>query len=147
MKKDFETLPHTADIKIRIYGDSLKSFFCNAIIGMFQSVGPQAPGCKQINERLVCPSLDQHHEIEISSHDIESLLVDFLSEALYLSDVYNEAYLDATIHQVTETHIKATIHGVKITGFEVVEIKAVTYHDLKVQHVEGVWQADIVFDI
>jgi len=147
MIKDFETLPHTADIKIHVYGLTLAEFFRNALIGMFQSVGPQSPECKLIEERLVCPQLPEHHEIELESHEIETLLVDFLSEALYLSDVHNEAYLDVTIHEVMTTHIKATLHGIKITGFEVVEIKAVTYHDLTVKKVDGVWQADIVFDI
>ncbi len=46
------------------------------------------------------------------------------SQALYLSDVYNEAYLDAKIHQITTTTVNATIYGIPITGFDVVEIKA-----------------------
>ena len=74
-------------------------------------------------------------------------VVDFLSEALYLSDVHNEAYLDATIRYVDDNRIDAVLHGIKVRGFEVVEIKAVTYHDLRVEQIDGVWQADIVFDI
>jgi len=146
-KKDFELIPHTADIQLRVYGDSLELFFHNAVVGMFQAVVPKAPGCTQVDGRLVCPQLPKHHDIEVTSPDIEALLVDFLSEALYLSDVCNEAYLDATIHEVNQTHIKATLHGVEISGFEVVEIKAVTYHNLQVRKVDGLWQADIVFDI
>lgn len=79
--------------------------------------------------------------------DIDALLVDFLSEALYLSDVHNQAYFDVAIDQLTDTNIKAVIKGVAITGFDVVEIKAVTYHDLVIKHVDDVWQTDIVFDI
>lgn len=147
MVKDFELLPHTADIKIRVYGANLAQFFRNALIGMFQAIGPKAPGCKQVQDRLVCPELPEKREIEVESFDLESLLVDFLSEALYLSDVHDEAYLEVDIHEVDEKHINATLHGVKITGFEVVEVKAVTYHDLEVKQVDGIWQADIVFDI
>ena len=62
-------------------------------------------------------------------------------------DINNEAYLDARIDQLTDTHIKATIFGVTITGFDVVEIKAVTYHDLKIEQHDGEWIAEIVFDI
>jgi SHS2 domain-containing protein len=147
MYKDFEQLPHTADIKIRVYGESLSILFCNALIGMFQSIGPQAPGCIKENQRLICSKLEIERAVTITSHDVEALLVDFLSEALYLSDVNNEAYLDAKVQEISSTQIKATIYGIKITGFEVVEIKAVTYHDLKVEQIDGVWQADIVFDI
>ncbi len=145
--KDFEQRAHTADIKIRVYGNTQSELFKHALIGMFQVIEPHAAACKRIDDRLVCPELPQKHEITVESPDNESLLVDFLSEALWLSDVHNEAYLDATIEQLTDTFIQATVAGVKVTGFDVVEIKAVTYHDLAIKQINGVWQTDIVFDI
>lgn len=147
MNKDFEQLPHTADIKIRVYGFSLKQLFEHALIGMFQSIGPKIKDCKIENERVVCDNLPETHEVSVSGTDAEMVLVEFLSEALYLSDVYNEAYLHATVHEVDDSHAKVTIHGIKVDGFEVVEIKAVTYHDLKIEQIDGVWRTDIVFDI
>jgi len=147
MVKDFEVLPHTADIKIRVYGKTLEQFFTNALIGMFQVIGPKIPGCAVKHERVMCDNLPEHHEVEIEAPDLGALLVDFLSEALYLSDVHNEAYLNAKIHAVSQTHIKATVYGVKVKGFEVVEIKAVTYHEVDVKKIDGLWQSNIVFDI
>lgn len=147
MMKDFESISHTADIKIRVYGTTVKELFRNALIGMFQTIHPQVPGCQVRNERVVCKSLPIQHVIEVHSKDKEALLVDFLSDALCLSDMHNEAYLDAHIQELSDTHIKATVYGVAITGFEVVEIKAVTYHELVIMQVNGHWQADIVFDI
>jgi len=146
-KLDFEILPHTADIKIRAYGKNKKELFRNALIGMFQSIHPIIAGCKTENNRVVCDALPEHHIIELKASDEESLLVDFLSEVLYLSDVHNEAYLDVTIDELTDTSIKATIHGIAVTGFEVVEIKAVTYHELVIKKDDGGWVAEIVFDI
>ncbi len=145
--KDFEQLAHTADIKIRVYGNTQSELFKHALIGMFQVIGPHAAACKSIDDRLICPKLPQKHEIMVESPDIESLMVDFLSEALWLSDVHNEAYLDATIERLTDTFIQVTVAGVQVTGFDVVEIKAVTYHDLAIKQIDGVWQTDIVFDI
>lgn len=147
MHKDFEPLPHTADIKIRVYGATLAELFRNALIGMFQSIGPHAADCIIIDDRLLCKKLPRSHTIVIEAPTPESLLVDFLSYALYLSDVHNEAYLDAIIHAINPTTVEATIYGVPVTGFEVVEIKAVTYHDLEVRQVNGGYQVDIVFDI
>jgi len=146
-KKDFEAIEHTADIKIRVYGASLRELFTHALIGMFQSIGPHANGCKMVDDRLICATLDRPREIQIVSPDRDALLVDFLSEALYMSDVYDEAYLDCTIHELTDTQMKATIHGIGVSGFDVVEIKAVTYHGLEIKQIDGVWQANIVFDI
>ncbi len=86
-------------------------------------------------------------DIGVNYPDIESLLVDFLSEALYLSDVHNEAYLNLAIDVLSDTRIIAHVEGVAITGFEESEIKAVTYDDLKIVQKDGIWQTDIVFDI
>ena len=147
MNKDFEILPHTADIKIRIYGKTLEELFCNALIGMFQSIGPRIQGCKVKNERVICDNLPERHKVEVESPDIEALLVDFLSEALYLSDVHDEAYLGAEVEDISKTHVSATLHGIKVQGFEVVEIKAVTYHEMEVKNIDGIWQTNIVFDI
>ncbi len=142
----FSVLVHTADLKIRVTGSSLEELFKNALIAMFQSIKPEAPGCKNQNGLLMCPELPQKHLVEVQSSDKESLLIDFLSEALYLSDVHGEAYLDAQIHTFAQTEIMATLRGVKVTGFTT-EIKAVTYHDVHIVNQNDVWSVDIVFDI
>lgn len=145
--KDFIQLPHTADIKIRVFGKTKKELFANALIGMFQVIKPIIEGCEYKDDRVICETLPITHEIDVESPDEVALMVDFLSDALYLSDVYNEAYLAAEIHELSDTHIRATIYGTKVNGFEVVEIKAVTYHELEIKNVGGMWQAEIVFDI
>lgn len=147
MNKDFELLPHTADIKLRIYGWTLEELFANAVIGMFQCIGPQAVGCANVNERVVCKNFTITREIAVTGYDLPTLLVDFLSEALCLSDTYNEAYLGATIDSVTPTAVRGKLLGVPITGFEHTEIKGVTYHELLLEHVDDGWQAEVIFDI
>lgn len=144
---DYEQLPHTADIKIRVYGQTLNALFKNAVIGMFQVIHPIIPECAVINNRVVCRQLPITREVLVESIDLEALMVDFLSQILYLSDVHNEAYLDAQVAEINYTHIRATVYGTKVQGFEVVEIKAVTYHELKIEQIQGRWQAEIVFDI
>ena len=147
MNKVFEQLPHTADIKIRVFGSSVKELFRNAVIGMFQVVRPIAAGCRVEEDLLVCDELPIAREVSVNSIDQSALLVDFLSDLLSLSDIHNEAYLDATIHELSDTQVRATVRGVKVTGFEVVELKAVTYHECQISEKDGRWQVDIVFDI
>src|SRR5690606_5966208 len=111
--------------------------FQHALIGMFQSIGPlKAENAEQIERIVAVPGIDY-----------ESVLVNFLSEALYLSDMHNEAYYDAHVHEVDAQHVRATIYGTRVRGFEVVELKAVTYHDLHIKEINNGWQVDIVFDI
>ncbi len=146
MEKDFESLAHTADIKLRVFGSTLKELFRNALVGMFQTIEPRVQGCEEKNGRITCDQLPDQNSIEVSASAQDLLLVDFLSEALYLSDVHNQVYLDAQIHELSETFVRATVFGVPVQGFGI-EIKAVTYHELEIKKVDGLWQAIIVFDI
>lgn len=147
MARDFEFVPHTADIKLRVYGNTLEDLFKHALNGMFQSINPQSEYCSYQDNHTVCDSLPVTRDIGVNAPDINALLVDFLSYALYLSDVHNEAYFDAEITKLSPTYIQATVKGVSISGFSGVEIKAVTYHDLEIKQINGSWQTDIVFDI
>ena len=147
MSKDFEQIPHTADLKIRVYGKDKKQLFRHALIGMFQVIRPITQGCTVQNDRTICTELPIQREIKVSAIDEISLLVDFLSEALYLSDVHDEAYLDVIIDNFSSVELKAVLLGVKIKRFDGVEIKAVTYHDLHIEKKDDEWVADIVFDI
>jgi len=147
MNKNFTAIAHTADLQLKITGNSQADLFRNAMVGMFQTVRPYSPNCKYEDDLMVCSSFNREHKISLTSPDIEILLVDFLSEALYLSDAYGQAYLDADIHNISPTSIDVTIKGVDIERFEVVEIKAVTFHDLSVVEKNGTWTANVVFDI
>lgn len=149
MKKshDFIQLPHTADIKVRVFGATKKDLFAHALEAMFQVIHPLVPGARTKNDRVIPPSLPVQRTVKITSVDTENLLVDFLSEALCLSDTHNEAYFNAEISLLTNTELHATLHGAPITGFESSEIKAVTYNELHIEQTTEGWQTDIVFDI
>lgn len=144
---DFVIIPHTADLKIRVYGKTLPDLYRNAMVGMFQSLKPIAPDCTYQGQRLVCQKLSVERPFGVDSPDQEALLVDFLSQALYLSDVHNEIYLDVDFSEFGPKDLMGVFKGVPITGMEESEIKAVTYHDLAIVQKNGLWQTDIVFDI
>lgn len=146
MKKRFEQLSHTADLQIRVYGTTAKELFSNAVEGMFQVIKPRSELCKEQNNYLICRFLSRTRVVKVDAPDQEALLVDYLSEALYLSDVHNEAYLKGVVHELTVHHLHGELFGVPVNGFNI-EIKAVTYHGLSIKICNGIWQADIVFDI
>jgi SHS2 domain-containing protein len=147
MSKDFIQLPHTADIKVRVFGETKEALFAHALEAMFQVIHPLVPGAKIEHDRVIPQSLPIQREISLSSIDDANLLVDFLSEALCLSDTHNEAYFKADITFLEPNKLHATIHGAGITGFESTEIKAVTYNELNIEQTPEGWQTDIVFDI
>ncbi len=131
----FKVLEHTADFIVKANGKTLEELFSETMRGMFEAIGPQFESDKKIKR-----------DIKISSIDLKALLVDFLSEALYQSDVNNEAYFEANFKKLTETELEAELIGRKIDSFEE-EIKAVTHHRLKLEKKNNKWVAEVLFDI
>lgn len=152
MSNYFEAVPHTADLQILVHADTIENLFRISLRGMFESIKPISDFCEYKDEKMICKDLPIKRTIKVASANQEFLLVDFLSEAWSFSDIYNEAYFDAKIFKLTQNLIEAEIIGVPIKGYEVVEIKAVTYHDLYVKKVTDpagneAYEANIVFDI
>ena len=135
--KNYEILEHKADLKIRAFGKDKPELFSNALGGMSESMKAEVKK----------PEKKFKREIKIKSADLPSLLVDFLSEALYLSQVQKEVFSDIIIKKFTDKELEGVITGQKIERFGE-DIKAVTYHQLEVkQNKDGSWQATILFDI
>lgn len=146
MPKEFELVPHTADLKIRAFGVTIQELFKNALKGMFISIKPASDQIEYKDDYPISIKYNREHKIYLRANNPESMLIDFLSECLYLSDVNNEAYFDVRFTVLDDNELDCIIFGVPVTHFDV-EIKAITYHDLEIEQVDSLWQATIVFDI
>ncbi len=137
MTKKYEILEHKADLKIRAFGRSKEELFLNAFLGMNENMKPE----------IKKPPENTKKEIKIKSVDIASLLVDFLSEVLYLSQTNKETYNEIEFIKFADTEFEAEIFGQKVARFGE-DIKAVTYHQLAVRQTEsGIWETTILFDV
>ncbi|XOB42051.1 MAG: archease [Candidatus Nealsonbacteria bacterium] len=133
--KKFEILEHKADLKIRAFGKNKEELFLNMLLAMTENQRPEIlPGKVK-------------REIKISSPELSSLLVDFLSEVLYLTQVNKEVYSEVNFKKFIDTGLKAELVGQKVESFGE-DIKAVTYHSLDIhQKKDGTWQTTVLFDI
>lgn len=147
-KPDFDVIPHTADLKIEVRAPTLEQLFADCAVAMFLAIQPRTnqPDCREQDDVLVCESLPCVREVKIERAERELMLVDFLSEVLYLSEVHHEAYLDAQV-SFDERYLHAKLAGAPVVGFEVGHIKAVTFSDLAIEQRAGAWVARVVFDI
>lgn len=134
MDKKYEILEHKADLKIKAFGKTKEELFLNMLKAMSDSQKPEFLE-KEIKR-----------QIEIKALDLSALLVDFLNEALCLSQTNNESYFDVNFKDFSDNEIKADLIGKKIKRFEE-DIKAVTYHDISVKQKNDVWEAVVLFDI
>lgn len=137
--KKFEIFPHTADIGIRVYGETLKQLFENAGEGTLFLMREES-GINLENE--VC--------FEIEAPFIELLLNKFLNEFIYLFDskffiikefkidIFNENYIKGIFFGETLNEKK---HKIKYA------IKACTLEDMIIEKVDNLYKVDIIFDI
>lgn len=130
----FEEISHTADWSARIWADDLPSLFIEAARAMTSLSGTVAG---------TGPRLKRAYETE--GPDSESLLVAFLSELLYLQEQENLVF-DKFDVRVAGQWLKVEMEGAEIASSEKA-IKAVTYHNLKIESTSQGLETTIVFDV
>jgi len=132
----FEEIEHTADVALRVRGRDLKELLQNAALGMAQLM------CEETALSDDCAE----HPVEIRADDAEGLLVEWLSELVFLVEVKSFIFQQVEIQTISESYFKAKVYG-KIAQKLKVHIKAVTYHNLKITKTENGLEAVVVFDI
>ncbi len=94
----YEELDHTADIRLRVRSPSPDSLFAETALAMMKIVyGESRPG-------------EIRRTIELSAGNTENLLLDFLSEVLFLSEVEFIVFSSATVH-IKGNSLKALVTG------------------------------------
>lgn len=135
----FEILEHTADTGIRVQGKNLKELFTNAALGMMSiMVDPGAIGPKNT------------FPISVEGASPPDLMVAWLSEIIYLVDVKEMLFCRFDIKSIAAGKLEGTIAGESIdsAGQNLrTQIKACTYHNLKVGKENSDWFAQIIFDV
>jgi SHS2 domain-containing protein len=140
--KEFEIIDHTADIGIVAYGKTKREVFINAAKGMFEIIAGENRDLKE----------NFYAKIKLEAKSLEDLLIAWLNELLYLSEVKLVILNKFKIKELSDSQIKAEVGGTKINHLSVRikrEVKAVTYHRLEIIKDEesGLWSAQVIFDI
>jgi SHS2 domain-containing protein len=137
--KRYEVLDHTADIGLIIYGQDLKGLFENAGKAFFHLITDLRKVRRRVEKR-----------VRIGEESLDRLMVDWLSELLYLHDVENLLFKGFKVESVGEDGLRAVVKGEpfqeKIHVIKT-EVKAVTYHRIEVRQENGRWKAQIIFDL
>lgn len=136
---EYEILEHTADIGFRAWGPSPSELFRNAARAMM-AIATEPETLSGFEER----------ELETRGGDYPDLMVNWLSEVLYLFDTNKFAARDFRVDDIAADRLRATLIGEprepERHPWELI-IKAVTYHQLKVEQQNSRWQAEVFLDI
>ena len=135
-KAEYELIEHTADVAVKAYGRALNEIFAHMALGMF-NVMTDTSTVKSVGE----------YKVDVDSADLEGLLVDWLSELLYLFDT-QEVFLREFDVSIEGNKLTASVRGEKLDRERhplKSDVKAATYHMLEINEEEG--YAIVLLDI
>lgn len=135
----FRILDHTADVGLEARAADLASLFSNAARGMFSIIASLDNAQPSVQILL-----------GVTADNLEDLLVNWLSELLYLFSTEKVLFSRFEITEIDDHHIRAKALGQPIDQSShdlYTEIKAVTYHQLKVTESNRMWTARVFFDV
>jgi len=137
--KPYELIDHTADMGLKIYGESLEDLFRNAGLALFDLITDIA---------LLRP-LDRR-SFSLERDRVDDLLVEWLGSLLYLFDTEQLLVCGFPILSIEGCSLVAEAvgelfspdrHAIKTI------IKAATYHQLEVVRRGAIWQATVILDV
>jgi SHS2 domain-containing protein len=130
----FEELPHTADRCLRVRAIDLPGLFKDAARGMYALSGAKAATSPRTRRTL-----------ELTALDTEGCLVSFLTELVVAMELDQTVYGHFTIH-VEPPKMLVRMDGTPLKSLRQA-IKAVTWHNLQIQHNAEGYSVEIVFDV
>lgn len=141
MSKKFELIEHTADVGIVVYGGTVEELFENAALGMYNII------CENFSQ--IGQNVSQEGIVEDT--ELETLLVLFLNELIFQTFTNKILFskFNVTIEYQKKYKAKFVCFGENYQPDKhgrLLELKAATYHDLKILKQEKLYTTKIIFD-
>src|SRR5262249_31048642 len=135
----YETFEHTADLGLRVRAPDLNALFAEAARALFSA----------IVEHLSTVERRQQVNVELPAGEPEYLLFDWLNELLYRFDTEHLLFSRFEV-QVDDKVLHASASGEPLDRTRHMlshEVKAITYHGLRVENTPDGWLAEVIVDI
>ena len=135
----YEIFDHTADIGLRIWAEDRPALFVEAAKALFSLLVVNGDAVRAVEQRRYA----------IAGEQDDYLLFDWLSELLYTFET-EHLLLSQFEVELSRTGLRATCRGEPMDRARHEmdhEIKAITYHGLKVGPSGDGWMAEIIVDI
>jgi SHS2 domain-containing protein len=129
----YRWIEHTGEIELEIEDESPEAVLNEALVAFGDLLTEERGG-----EPVA-------HQVDISAPDLPALLAEWMNELVYLAET--DGFVPERVERLTliDSGLHAEIGGQRHIPRN--PVKAVTYHDLELQDVEGVWYARVVLDV
>lgn len=137
--QSFRILEHTADVGFEAFGTTRQEVFASAARALIYLI-----------VELETIDLRAAVSIQVAGTGPESVLVNWLSELLYLHDAEGWLFREFEIQTLEDNSLSAVARGEKFQRSRhraKVLVKAITYHQLVVEKIPRGWRAQVYVDI
>jgi SHS2 domain-containing protein len=135
----FRVLEHTADVGFEAFGQTREEVFANAARALMSII---------VDLDTVAPA--SQVPVQAEGSGLLDLLVNWLSEVVYLFDAERWLFRDFEVRSLTGRSISAVARGEPFDpGHHQVNllVKAITYHQLALEETGDGWRAQVYVDI
>ena len=135
----YEMFEHTADLGLRVSAPDLDTLFAEAGQALFSA----------IVEELATVQALQPVSVDLAGTELAYLLFDWLNELLFQYESEHVLLSRFDVH-VSESGLQGTVWGEPLDpGRHELqhEVKAITYHQLRVERTPDGWLAEVIVDI
>jgi SHS2 domain-containing protein len=141
MQPRYELFDHTADIGVRAYGPTLAGLVGPATRGLYEVIGQLAPESGAAGEQV---------RLELTGDDPAVMLRDYLAEVLRLFETGKRMVTAVNVEEFSERRLAVAVEARPLDAERseyAREVKAVTYHELRIGAVEDGFEATYIVDI
>ncbi|HWB07686.1 MAG TPA: archease [Pirellulales bacterium] len=135
----YETFEHTADLGLRVRAPDLQTLFADAGRGLTSMIAPNLDSIRPVREV----------RLRVAASRRDDLLFDWLSEILYLFES-EHLLLSQFDVEIDAEGVRGAARGEPVDESRHLlehEVKAITYHGLKVEESPEGWLAEVIVDI
>lgn len=135
----YEIFEHTADLGLRVRAPDLAALFADAGRGLFSMI---VEDLSAIQPLTPC-------NFTIPGSDLAYLLFDWLNELVYICDTRRLVFCQFSV-EIASGGLTAVARGEPLDPVRhrlTHEVKAITYHQLKVEQTADGWLAEVIVDI
>ena len=135
----YEHFEHTADLGLRVRAPDANALFAEAATALFAAI---VDGIDTVRP-------DRAVEVHVEGAELDYLLFDWLRELLYRFDADHLVFSQFDV-SVGDAGLAATAWGEPLDPARHVlshEVKAITYHELRVEQEGSDWLAEVIVDI
>jgi len=137
--KPFEVIAHAADIAVEVHGRDPTDLLINAAHALYSVALSDAPSRGEVVRTVTLESIDN-----------EALVIDWLNELIYLLDAERLAFSDFVIRQTADGRAVIRCSGERLGSTRlrrVRDMKAATYHMVRLRRTSTGYACRIVFDV